>query len=56
MRMWKNLSISFALAGALAASAAAQSPANGQAQPPATSGTVTTVNQAIDRIIAREHD
>jgi hypothetical protein len=56
MRTWKTLSISFVFAGALAISAAAQSSADSQAQPPATSGAVTTVNQAIDRIIAREHD
>src|SRR5580704_12880237 len=56
MRTWKTLSISLVFAGALAISAAAQSPADSQAQPPATSGAVTTVNQAIDRIIAREHD
>jgi hypothetical protein len=52
MRTWKTLSFSMALAGALAVTAAAQSPAADQA----TAGPVTTVNQAVDRIIAREHD
>jgi len=60
MRVWRNLSSSLVLVGALAISAAAQqAPAADQAQPAdpgASSGQVTTVNQAIDRIIAREHD
>ena len=60
MRSWKHLSSSLVLVGALAASTVAQqSPAadSSQAQPPASvSGPVTTVNQAVDRIIAREHD
>jgi hypothetical protein len=59
MRTWKRLASSLVLVGALAASAAAQqAPAADQApQPPASpSGQVTTVNQAIDRVIAREHD
>ena len=55
MRIWKNLSFSLALAGTLAFSAAAQSPAAGELQP-AVTGPVKTVDQAIDRIIAREHD
>jgi hypothetical protein len=59
MRSWKHLSSSLVLFGALAATAMAQAPAadQPQEQPPASaSGQVTTVNQAIDRIIAREHD
>lgn len=59
MRIWKNLSPTLVLVGALSLSTAAQAPAADQAQaqqPAAESGQVTTVNQAIDRIIAREHD
>src|ERR1700722_12574893 len=59
MRNWKNLSSSLLLVGALAASAAAQTPAADQAQPSASapsSGPVTTVNEEVDRVIAREHD
>jgi hypothetical protein len=56
MRTWKTLSFSFALAGALAVTAAAQSPTADPSQPSSAAGAVTTVNQAIDRIIAREHD
>jgi hypothetical protein len=64
MRICKSLSSVIVLAGALAASAAAQSqaqvqPTSEQTQAAATSSTsgqATTVNQAIDRIIAREHD
>src|SRR5580692_2003815 len=59
MRNWKNLSSSLLLVGALAASAAAQTPAADPAQSSASapaSGPVTTVNAAVDRIIAREHD
>jgi len=73
MRIWKSLSSTLFLVGALAATAAAQAQAPAtdqpQAQAPAAdqsqaqsqssgsaSGQVTTVNQAIDRIIAREHD
>jgi hypothetical protein len=58
MRIWKNLSPTLVLVGALSLSTAAQAPAadRAQAQPAAESGQVTTVNQAVDRIIAREHD
>jgi hypothetical protein len=59
MRNWKNLSSALILVGALAGTAVAQAPAADQAQPQAsdtTSGQVTTVNQAVDRVIAREHD
>jgi hypothetical protein len=61
MRNWRNLSSSLVLVAALATSAAAQAPAADQSAANANSGqvpggAVTTVNQAIDRVIAREHD
>jgi hypothetical protein len=68
MRTWKSLSLSIVLSGALAGAAGAQTtatPAADQTQPqtqtlPQEPGDaiakVTTVNQAIDRMIAREHD
>lgn len=59
MGTWKNLSVSVILAGALAGFAGAQTQTADQTQPQAgtsASGPVTTVNEAIDRIIAREHD
>jgi hypothetical protein len=61
MRNWRNLSSSLVLVAALAGSAAAQAPAADPSAANANSGqvpggAVTTVNQAIDRIIAREHD
>src|SRR5271168_1757438 len=59
MRMWNCLSLSIILAGALGTAAGAQAQVAGQTQPQAGSssaGPVTTVNQAIDRIIARERD
>src|SRR5215472_7836498 len=62
MCTWKNRFVSVVLAGAFAGAAAAQTQQKAdQTQPPAgsqagTSAPVTTVNQAIDRIIAREHD
>ena len=61
MRTWKNLSVSVILAGALAGLAGAQTQTQtaDQTQPQAgnsASGPVTTVNEAVDRIIAREHD
>ena len=61
MRTWKNFSLSMIMAGALAgvAGAQAQTQTADQTQPkpggPAASP-VLTVNQAIDRITAREHD
>jgi hypothetical protein len=61
MRTWKSFSLSMILAGALAgvAGAQAQTQTADQTQPqpsgPAASP-VLTVNQAIDRIMAREHD
>jgi hypothetical protein len=61
MRSWKNLSLSIILLGASAGVASAQTkPAADQTLPqqdPGDAGAaVTTVNQAIDRMIAREHD
>jgi hypothetical protein len=66
MRTWKSISLSIFLLGALAVAANAQTPAPtptqtaDQTQPQADAGnaiaSVTTVNQAIDRMIAREHD
>jgi hypothetical protein len=64
MRTWKNFVVSVFLAGATAGVASAQAqtqPAADQTTPQASkaqslSTPVTTVNQAVDRIIAREHD
>jgi hypothetical protein len=58
MRTWKTLYLSLFLVGALAGAVSAQNQTADQTQPQASSanGPVTTVNQAIDRIIAREHD
>src|SRR5579863_2454870 len=62
MRTWKNLSLSMVLLGAFAGPAGAQTkPAADTTQPPVQEpgdavAAVTTVNQAIDRMIAREHD
>src|ERR1700721_2339246 len=60
MRTLKNLCFSFFLVGSLAGPNWAQSaaPASDQAQPQANNSAspVVTVDQAIDRIIAREHD
>src|ERR1700722_5271443 len=65
MRTWKNLSVSMILLGAYAGVAGAQTkPAADTTQPQTQTQTengdaiaaVTTVNQAIDRMIAREHD
>ena len=65
MRTWKNLSVSMILLGAYAGVAGAQTkPAADTTQPQPQTQTdngdaiaaVTTVNQAIDRMIAREHD
>ncbi|HXU22031.1 MAG TPA: hypothetical protein VN788_15720 [Verrucomicrobiae bacterium] len=58
MRSWKTLSLAVGLIGALAGAAGAQAPAQQAAdQPAATSPQASplTVNQAIDKIIAREH-
>jgi hypothetical protein len=61
MRTWKGFSLSVILAGALATVAGAQAPTQtaDQTQPQpggSAASPVLTVNQAIDRIIAREHD
>jgi len=61
MRTSKNLLLTLILGGALAGVASAQNPTQtaDQTQPQAgssTTGPVTTVDQAIDRLIAREHD
>ncbi|HTZ99043.1 MAG TPA: hypothetical protein VMB02_01855 [Candidatus Aquilonibacter sp.] len=59
MRALHRFSVAIALAGIFAGAAAAQSQTADRTQPqPSTStaGPVTTVDQAIDRIIAREHD
>jgi hypothetical protein len=61
MRTSKNFLFSILLVSALAGTAAAQSatPTADQTQPQAgvaIAGPVTTVDQAIDRVIAREHD
>ncbi len=56
----KNVILSMIFVGALAGAAAAQTQTADQTQPradnPSTLAPVTTANQAIDRIIAREHD
>src|SRR5215469_1784735 len=64
MRTWRNASLSFLLAGLVGAGAAsaqqAQPASADQTQPQASgnlqAGPVMTVNQAVDRMIAREHD
>jgi len=61
MRTSKNFLLTLFLGGALAGAASAQNPTQtaDQTQPQAgtsTTGPVTTVDQAIDRLIAREHD
>ena len=59
MRTWNRFSLALILAGSVAGIGAAQTQTADQTQPRAGSSTaapVTTVNEAIDRIIAREHD
>src|SRR5271167_1688478 len=59
MRTWKTFSLSIILVGAFAGIAGAQTQTADRTQPQVgnqTAGPVTTVNEAIDRIIAREHD
>src|ERR1700675_537126 len=62
MRTWKNIALSVVLMGAVAGVASAQAQTQqtaDQTSPQAgnsAAGPVTTVNQAIDRIIGREHD
>ena len=60
MRTWKSFGFGIILAGTLAGSAWAQTPPAGN-QTQAQSGSanaspVVTVDEAIDRVIAREHD
>jgi hypothetical protein len=60
MRSWKTLSLAIGLIGALAGAAGAQTQtqqAPDQAPPPAAAAQTppVTVNQAIDKIVAREH-
>jgi hypothetical protein len=60
MRTLKNFSLSLFLLGAFASVAGAQATQTADQTQPQTGGSmtssVTTVNQAIDRMIAREHD
>jgi hypothetical protein len=60
MRTWTSFSLSIILLGALAGATGAQTTQTAdQTQPQpgvSTDSSVTTVNQAIDRMIAREHD
>lgn len=59
MRALHRFSVAIALAGIFAGAAAAQSQTADRTQPQpgaSTAGPVTTVDQAIDRIIARERD
>jgi hypothetical protein len=60
MRTWKNFCLSILLVGGLAGTASAQATQTADQTRPqagaATAGPVTTVDQAIDRVIAREHD
>lgn len=59
MRTWKSLCLTTIFVGALAGAVGAQTQTADQTQPQqgdSTSAPVTTVNEAIDRIIAREHD
>ena len=53
MRMWKNLCLSLTLLGTAAGSLAAQPQ---QAPSPSAQAPVVTVDQAIDRVIAREKE
>ena len=59
MRTWYRFSLALILAGSFATAASAQAQTAVQTQPQAgysTAAPVTTVNEAVDRIIAREHD
>jgi hypothetical protein len=61
MGTWNKFLFCAAMAGALAVAASAQTQASAPSASPAPAGTETstsviTVNQAVDRIIAREHD
>jgi hypothetical protein len=56
MRKWTSFSLSIILAGALVGAAGTQAQTPSQQAGYANSGPVTTVNEAIDRVIARERD
>src|SRR5271155_1449118 len=56
MRTLKNLCFSFFLFGTLASSVAAQTADQASSQNSPNASPVVTVDQAIDRVIAREHD
>jgi hypothetical protein len=59
MRTWNRFSLAMILAGSFAGVGAAQTQTAEQTQPRVSNSTaapVTTVNEAIDRIVAREHD
>ena len=59
MRTWTRISLAMILGGSLLGVAAAQTQTAEQTKPQtsnSTAGPVTTVDQAIDRIVAREHD
>src|SRR5271154_6832116 len=59
MSVWNRLCFSIILAGTLSGFAGAQAQVADRTQPQASNSTTapaTTVNQTIDRIIAREHD
>jgi len=58
VRTWTRFSLAIILAGSFTGIAAAQTQTAEQTQPQANNSTaaVTTVDQAIDRIVAREHD
>lgn len=59
MRTWNRFSLVMVLAGSFAGVAGAQAQTADRTQPQAgnsTASSVTTVDQAIDRIVAREHD
>ena len=59
MRRWNHFSLPMILAASFAGAAAAQTQTADQTKPQVSNSTaapVTTVDQAIDRIIAREHD
>ncbi len=59
MSTWNRFSLAIILAGSLAGAAAAQTQTADRTQQQtgsSTSGQVTTIGQAVDRITAREHD
>ena len=60
MRTWKNFFLSAILVGTVAGVSSAQTQTADQTRPQSgnttAAGPVTTVDQAVDRVIAREHD